>query len=47
MGGWYAPRGLYRAEELDGLPLAKYAEAVRRKGEYATRAGAAGCIRIR
>ncbi len=32
MGGWYAPRGLYRAEELGGLPLAKFAEAVRAEG---------------
>jgi len=29
MGGWYAARGLYRAEELGGLPLNKFCEAVR------------------
>ncbi|OPZ81344.1 MAG: L-glutamine:2-deoxy-scyllo-inosose aminotransferase [bacterium ADurb.Bin429] len=29
MGGWYSPRGLYRAEELGGLPVAKFCEAVR------------------
>ncbi len=29
MGGWYAARGLYRAEELGGLPCAKFCEAVR------------------
>ncbi|MFH0909909.1 MAG: DegT/DnrJ/EryC1/StrS family aminotransferase [Planctomycetota bacterium] len=28
MGGWYAPRGLYRAEELGGLPCARFCEAV-------------------
>lgn len=32
MGGWYFARGLYRAEELDGLPCAKFAEAVRAEG---------------
>lgn len=32
MGGWYASRGLYRAEELGGLPLTKFAEAVRAEG---------------
>ncbi len=32
MGGWYAARGLYRAEELGGLPCAKFCEAVRAEG---------------
>jgi perosamine synthetase len=32
MGGWYAPRGIYKAEELNGLPLDKYAEAVQAEG---------------
>ncbi|HEY3418795.1 MAG TPA: DegT/DnrJ/EryC1/StrS family aminotransferase [Armatimonadota bacterium] len=32
MGGWYAARGLYRAEELGGLPLAKFCEAVTAEG---------------
>jgi len=32
MGGWYAAHGLYRSEELDGLPLSKFAEAVRAEG---------------
>jgi dTDP-4-amino-4,6-dideoxygalactose transaminase len=37
MGGWYFARGLYRAEELGGLPCAKFAEAVRAEGvAYAT-----------
>ena len=32
MGGWYAPRGLYRADELGGLPISRFAEAVRAEG---------------
>jgi len=32
MGGWYASRGLYRADELGGLPCARFAEAVRAEG---------------
>jgi dTDP-4-amino-4,6-dideoxygalactose transaminase len=32
MGGWYAARGLYRAEELGGLPCAAYCEAVKAEG---------------
>jgi len=32
MGGWYAAKGLYRAEELGGLPAAKYCEALRAEG---------------
>jgi perosamine synthetase len=32
MGGWYAAHGLYRPEELGGLPLARFAEAVRAEG---------------
>ncbi len=32
MGGWYAAKGLYVAEELDGLPIAKFCEAVRAEG---------------
>lgn len=32
MGGWYASHGLYRAEELCGLPCAKFAEAVAAEG---------------
>jgi dTDP-4-amino-4,6-dideoxygalactose transaminase len=31
-GGWYAPKGLYRPEELDGLPVERFAEAVRAEG---------------
>jgi dTDP-4-amino-4,6-dideoxygalactose transaminase len=32
MGGWYSARGLYRAAELGGLPLAKFCEAVKAEG---------------
>lgn len=32
MGGWYAAHGLYCPDELDGLPLSKFAEAVRAEG---------------
>jgi dTDP-4-amino-4,6-dideoxygalactose transaminase len=32
MGGWYAPHGLYRPEELGGLPVARFCEAVRAEG---------------
>jgi len=32
MGGWYHARGLYRAEELGGLPAARFCEAVRAEG---------------
>ncbi len=32
MGGWYHARGLYRAEELNGLSCAEFCEAVRDEG---------------
>jgi dTDP-4-amino-4,6-dideoxygalactose transaminase len=32
MGGWYAARGLYRPEELEGLPVTRFCEAVRAEG---------------
>jgi len=32
MAGWYFPRGLYRAEELGGLPCDRFCEAVRAEG---------------
>lgn len=32
MGGWYAARGLYRAEELGGLSCEKFCAAVRAEG---------------
>lgn len=36
MGGWYAPHGLYRPEELGGLPVARFCEAVRAEGASAS-----------
>jgi len=32
MGGWYAARGLYRPEELGGLSIARFCEAVSAEG---------------
>jgi dTDP-4-amino-4,6-dideoxygalactose transaminase len=32
MGGWYAAKGLYRAEELGGLDIRKFCEAVTAEG---------------
>jgi len=32
MGGWYSARGLYRAEELGGLPIETFCEAVNAEG---------------
>jgi dTDP-4-amino-4,6-dideoxygalactose transaminase len=32
MGGWYAARGLYRPEELEGLPVSRFCDAVRAEG---------------
>jgi len=32
MGGWYTPRGLYRAEEAGGLSCERFCEAVRAEG---------------
>jgi dTDP-4-amino-4,6-dideoxygalactose transaminase len=32
MGGWYAAHGIYVAEELGGLPIRKFCEAVRAEG---------------
>lgn len=36
MGGWYAAHGLYRPEELEGLSVARFAEAVRAEGYECT-----------
>ncbi len=38
-GGWYAARGLYRSEELDGLPISRFIEALQAEG-VSTSAGA-------
>lgn len=32
MGGWYAPHGLYRSEELGGLSVRRFCQAVRAEG---------------
>ncbi len=32
MGGWYAARGLYRSDELGGLSISRFCEAVRAEG---------------
>lgn len=32
MAGWYAPRGIYKTEELGGLSVTRFAEAVRAEG---------------
>lgn len=46
MGGWYAARGLYRAEELGGLPLAKFCEAVSAEGVPYCSPGANGPLHV-
>jgi len=40
MGGWYAAKGLYRAEELGGLPCERFCEAVRAEGAIMVNPGA-------
>jgi len=40
MGAWYAASGLYQAEELGGLPLSRFCEAVRAEGVSFCGAGA-------
>lgn len=45
MGGWYSPHGLYRSEELDGLPCEKFAEAVAAEG-VPCHAGANGALHL-
>ena len=32
MGGWYSPHGLYRPEELGGLSVTRYTQAVQAEG---------------
>ncbi len=32
MGGWYAAKGLYAAEQLGGLPVARFCEAINAEG---------------
>ena len=40
MAGWYAARGFYRPEELGGLSVTRFCEAVRAEGVGACRPGA-------
>lgn len=40
MGGWYSARGLYEGNELGGLPIEKFCEAVRAEGVQACLPGA-------
>ena len=40
MGGWYLARGLYRADELGGLPCSTFCEAVKAEGVTMCRPGA-------
>jgi dTDP-4-amino-4,6-dideoxygalactose transaminase len=37
MGGWYAPRGIYNADELGGLAIARFVEAVKAEGAVCSR----------
>ena len=39
MGGWYMPTALYRPEELDGLEIEKFCQAVRAEGVKMCNAG--------
>ena len=39
MGGWYVAKGLYRCDELGGLPLARFCEALQAEG-FPAHAGA-------
>jgi dTDP-4-amino-4,6-dideoxygalactose transaminase len=34
MAGWYAPHGLYKPDELGGLSVTRFAEAVRAEGSF-------------
>ena len=34
MAGWYAPHGIFRSEELGGLSVTRFAEAVAAEGDY-------------
>jgi dTDP-4-amino-4,6-dideoxygalactose transaminase len=34
MGGWYCPAGVYKQDELNGLPLEKFVKAVAAEGAH-------------
>ena len=44
MAGWYCPHGIYLAEELHGLPVQKFCEAVRAEGFRGAWDGANYCL---
>ena len=46
MGGWYVARGLYRADELGGVPCSKFCEAVRAEGVADCWPGANGALHL-
>lgn len=46
MGGWYAARGLYRSEELGGLPVHRFCEAVQAEGVGCCAPGANGPLHL-
>jgi dTDP-4-amino-4,6-dideoxygalactose transaminase len=39
MGGWFRPHGLYRPEELGGLSITRFCEAVKAEGVFNCHAG--------
>lgn len=44
MAGWYCPHGAYRPEELHGLPVGKFCEAVRAETNYPCWDGGNFCL---
>ena len=46
MAGWYAPHGLYRPEELGGLSVARFCEAVRAEGFPGCTPGVNSCLHL-
>lgn len=46
MGGWYIPLGLYRSEELEGLSITRFCEAVTAEG-FPTNSGCNAPLHLR
>ena len=46
MGGWYAAKGLYQADEMDGLTCQKFCEAVQAEGVSLCTPGANGALHL-
>jgi len=46
MAGWYAPHGLYRREELGGLSVTRFCEAVRAEGFLECTPGVNSCLHL-